>query len=167
MSRLQLTATKAGATAKADPLRFARADGSSCELDMPRQGVLPHDLIHFVVESGLALRGGFLSLIAGGAQAGFAMSAAHEPLHPAASQLAQQAEALVEALQTQLWAGSFDSEAFVYGAQTAAAARGIPAWPGLANSEGLAVFEAALTLQRAWQDLPVGQALQLTFTPPT
>lgn len=54
-----LIATKRPPSEKSDLLRFIRQDSSVSEIEMPRQGVLPHDLVHFVVESGLKLSDGF------------------------------------------------------------------------------------------------------------
>jgi hypothetical protein len=124
---MKLIATKRPPSEKLDRLQYLRDDGSSCECAMPRQGVLPHDLIHFVVESALALRNGFLSLVARGGNAVFVMECTHDRNNREVEIQAVQAEAIVEALQTQLWAGDFDREAFVYGAQMAAQSRGVPA----------------------------------------
>lgn len=162
---LRLLATKAAPTAKSDALRFVRADGTECAVAMPRQGVLPHDLLHWVVESGLALPGGFLSLVAAGAAADFAMTTAHDPRSPQATAQALQAESLVEALQTQLWSGAFDDAAFAYGAQTAAEARGITPWPGLQPGHGERLFAEAQALHLRWLALPPGATLQLDFEP--
>jgi hypothetical protein len=40
--------------------RLGRND-SETTTAMPRQGILPHDLVHYVVESGLGWRHGFLA----------------------------------------------------------------------------------------------------------
>ena len=52
---MRLIATKLGPTDKSDSLTFLRSDGSSARIPLPRQGILPHDLVHFVVESALPL----------------------------------------------------------------------------------------------------------------
>ena len=53
---MKLIAEKKGPRDKADLLRFVRRDGSTSQCALPRQGTLPHDLIHYVVESRLPLR---------------------------------------------------------------------------------------------------------------
>jgi len=65
---MKLVATKPGQCGRLDRLAFVRADGSRSEIDMPRQGVVPHDFVHFAVEQGLGRCGGFLSLQANGAE---------------------------------------------------------------------------------------------------
>ena len=42
---MKLIAEKLGKTDKLDRLRYERDNGSSTETAMPRQGILPHDLI--------------------------------------------------------------------------------------------------------------------------
>jgi hypothetical protein len=130
---------------------------------MPRQGVLPHDLVHYVVEDGLALRGGFLGLVAQGADAGFVMEMTHHPEKRDAELEAIHVEAMVEALQTQLWAGVFDQEAFAYGLQTAAVARGVS--PPELPQEDLCqmLFQRAVELNNKWTLVQVYSAMELHF----
>jgi len=52
--------TKNAPSAKADTLTCIRADGTSTTGPMPKQGVLPHDAIHYVVENTLGWREAFL-----------------------------------------------------------------------------------------------------------
>jgi hypothetical protein len=165
LQRMKLLAIKGAASAKSDTLRFVRADGSASEIDMPRQGVLAHDLVHYVVESGLGLGDGFLSLVAAGADARFVMALTHDVGRAQVERGAVQAEAIVEALQTQLWSGAFDVEAFAYGVRMAAEARGIEP-PGLPGPERCAaLFEHARRLHAHWVALaPFGQ-MALVFAP--
>ena len=107
---MKLVAHKRPASEKLDRLEYVRDDGTRSAIDMPRQGILPHDLIHYVVEQGFALRDGFLSLVAAGGDARYVMEMAHDAGNRDRAARAVQAEALVEALQTQLWAGAFDRE---------------------------------------------------------
>ena len=76
---MQLIATKRPAAEKYDRLNFVRDDGSSAAIDMPRQGILPHDLLHYLLETGLGLCGGFLSLVAAGQDARYVMELVHAP----------------------------------------------------------------------------------------
>ena len=88
---------------------------------MPRQGILPHDLVHYVVESGLGWRHGFLGLIGAGHDIGWTMEQTHDPSNAANRAVTDQAihaEAVVESLQAQLWSGAFD-EALDAGFQVA------------------------------------------------
>jgi hypothetical protein len=157
---VKLIAHKRPANEKLDGLEYVRADGSRCTIEMPRQGILPHDLIHYVVEQGLGLREGFLSLVAAGGDARFVMEMTHDARGAAR---AVQAEALVEALQTQLWAGAFEREAFEYGVQTAAAARKVAA-PAL-DRDASALFDRARELAQQWAQVPPHGMLTLEFQP--
>ena len=164
---MKLIATRLGTHAKADRLQYIRDDGSACENPMPRQGILPHDLVHFIVESRLQLRNGFLALVAGGADPDFATQMAHDAGNQYARSEAIQAEAIVEALQTQLWNGSFDAEAFAYGVQSASAARGIePAVLPLERVESL-LYASAMELDRQWLQVPAHGSIELSFLPAT
>jgi len=162
---MKIIASKRSALAKTDQLQLVRKDGSDCSIDMPRQGILPHDLLHVVVESGFALPGGFLSLVASGMAASFAMERSHAP------SMVQQheaglAEAMVEAMQTQLWSGQYNHSAFEYGIQTAATMRSIEQVVTPSESDALAVYEQAIALNVRWTNLAEGQTLVVDFLPP-
>ena len=120
---VKLIAEKLGKTDKYDRLRFVRSDGSQSKISMPRQGTLPHDLVHYVVESALPLKHGFLSLVAAGADALFVMDTVHDRESPAIEADAVQAEAVVEALQTQLWTDTFEMDDFLEGRDSLRRAR--------------------------------------------
>jgi hypothetical protein len=160
---MKLIAEKLGKADKADRLRFLRADGTQTQAAMPRQGTLPHDLLHYVVESALRLEHGFLGMIAAGADAGFVMQAVHDRNSAAPGIEAIQAEAVVEALQTQLWAGAFDPEAFLDGAASASAARGKPAFDFTGVDPRIVLYAAALALLERWNAVPFHGSLELGF----
>jgi hypothetical protein len=75
---------------------------------------------------------------------------------------AVQAEAVVEALQTQLWSGEFDTEAFLEGARLASAARNKPAFDFVAIDPRI-LYDRALDLLERWQRVPFHQAIELEF----
>ncbi|HEY6893522.1 MAG TPA: hypothetical protein VI258_05105 [Rhodanobacteraceae bacterium] len=160
---MKMIAEKLGKADRYDRLRFIRADASEATISMPRQGTLPHDLIHYVVESALPLRHGFLSLVAGGADPSFAMDIVHDATRVDVELEAIQAEAVVEALQTQLWGGAFDLDAFRYAVDSATAARGRPSFDFSATSPERALYEPALALLERWQQVPFHQTLELDF----
>lgn len=162
---MRLIAEKLGKNEKSDRLKCQRADGSQTQSAMPRQGTLPHDLVHYVVESALPLRHGFLSQVAAGAEAAFVMQALHDKTRAVVDTEAVQAEAVVEALQAQLWSGAFDPEAFLHGVRSACAARGQPPFEFAGENIGAVLYETALELDRRWQRLPYFQSLSLEFSP--
>lgn len=162
---MQLIAEKKSQTDKYDRLRFVRADGSSTECQMPRQGILPHDLIHYVVESALPLQHGFLSQLARGAEAQFVMEAVHDPRNQEVETEAVQAEAIVEGLQSQLWSGAFDRDYFMDGATTACTARGKTPFDFSRVAQDLpeTLFQRALELNQRWLAVPFYGSLELSF----
>jgi hypothetical protein len=83
---MKLIAVKQGKTDKYDLLRCVRHDGTTASAPMPRQGILPHDLMHYVVESALRYRHGFLGLIAAGAHIEAVMVDLHDPANREAAE---------------------------------------------------------------------------------
>lgn len=158
---MNLIATKSARTDKYDQLRCVRRDGSETSTIMPRQGVLPHDLIHFVVESALDYRQGFLGLIAKGADISFAMEQAHDIGNAALADQATHAEAIVESLQAQVWSGAFDEEMFSAGLEGACAMRSRP-MPDLGRIDPkTALYDGVIALSERWQQVPFHGSLEL------
>jgi hypothetical protein len=163
MSGMQLIAHKLGKSDKLDRLTYRRADGSMTEAVMPRQGILPHDLIHYVVESGLGLRHGFTGMVARGANVTFAMETTHDPAGKDVQTEAIQVEAIVEALQSQLWSGQFDNADFLEGVRTACLMHDRPAFVFSEADAGQRLFDAVLALDAEWQAIPFHGSLTLQF----
>jgi hypothetical protein len=161
---MQLIAQKLGKSDKLDRLSYLRADGSSTETRMPRQGTLPHDLIHFVVESGLGLKNGFTGLVARGASAAFVMETTHDPIGKDGETEAIQVEAIVEALQAQLWSGQFDAADFLEGVRSACMARERPAFVFADPDAGRRLYDQVLALDATWQAVPFHGSLTLAFS---
>ena len=161
--RMELIAEKLGKTDKLDRLRYVRADGSFTACSMPRQGILPHDLIHYVVESQLQLSNGFTGLIAQGAEAAFATQLSHGLAEKMAGAEAIQVEAMVEALQTQLWAGQFSMEDFVEGVRTACHARDQSTFDFSDTDIPPRLFEKVRELNMQWAAVPYYGSLTLQF----
>jgi hypothetical protein len=157
---MKLTAIRQGPRDKYDWLRCIRRDGSDTSTMMPRQGILPHDLLHYVVESALGWRQGFFGMVASGADIAWTMEQTHAPANRSASDQAIHAEALVESLQAQLWSGGFDDAAFIDGVRAACEARGRGV-PVLAPQAGTGLFGQALALNARWQQIPFHGTLEL------
>ena len=160
---MKLIAEKLGKSDKLDRLRYVRDDGSTTETAMPRQGTLPHDLIHYVVESGLGLKNGFTGLVARGANATFAMETTHDPAGKDVETEAIQVEAIVEALQTQLWSGQFNTDDFAEGVRTACLFRERPTFAFTDPAAGQRLFDQVLALNAEWMAVPFHGALTLEF----
>ena len=165
---MKLIATRRSRTDKVDDLRCVRRDGSATGCPMPRQGILPHDLVHYVVESTLGWRHAFYGMIAAGADIGPAMEQAHDASDAGNAALADQAihaEAVVESLQAQLWAAgsdrdAFDPAMFDEGVRSACAGRGRSV-PALPPDTGRRLFDAVLALDARWRQVPWHGALEL------
>lgn len=155
---LRLVAIKGRPNDRRDRLRYVRNDGSSVEIDMPRQGILPHDLVHALVEDGLGLTGGFMARVACGASPDFMESLSSDPSPDLGI-----AESTVEAMQAQLSQGHFDGDAFAYGWVTACESRGISGVSKPDLGRARAVFDAALALNERWRAVPPTQTLEVVF----
>ncbi|MES2069565.1 MAG: hypothetical protein V4488_04405 [Pseudomonadota bacterium] len=158
---MKIIATKQNRSDKYDLLRCVRQDGSAATAKMPRQGVLPHDLIHYVVESALLYEHGFLGLIAQGADFAYVMEQTHGLPNKEVAEQAIHAEAIVESLQAQLWAGSFDTQQFLDGLAGACTMRqrSIPNLGTLDLHEDL--YQRVVELGQRWQELPYYGSLEL------
>lgn len=135
---------------KYDLVHIRHADRSE-SIDCPKQGIIPHDMVHYAVEHTLQLRG-FLGRVRNGEAADLSMRA--EPESDAV-------ERLVEIFQGDAWSGSAtatDDMLALY--QVACAARKCPPLQ-VTPADILAVRQAIATLTAQWQALPVGQALHL------
>jgi hypothetical protein len=87
---------------KTDKVEFKSSDRVLTKIENPKQGILPHDFIHAIIESQLGVRG-FTDLIFAGQNVEFAMSADSE---------AWLSESMVEAIQGMLWSGQMDLDPF-------------------------------------------------------
>ncbi|WP_303785244.1 hypothetical protein [Sandarakinorhabdus limnophila] len=89
---MKLTFTKGAG--KFDRLDIVAADGPRPPIDCPKQGIIPHDMVHWAVES-TAETAGFLHLIADGGDGGFRTGIE--------DRTAQSVERLVEMFQGEGW----------------------------------------------------------------
>jgi len=147
---MQLTFTKRHG--KYDDLRIDRPDGSSETIQCPKQGIIPHDMVHYAVESGLA-HGGFLGLVADGKAAEFTTAGGDSE---------EAIERLVESFQAELWGGRVPTEELLCTYELACDARGHPAAP--VSAEDVARIRDRLDdLTARWAEVPVNGSLTLEF----
>jgi hypothetical protein len=137
---------------KTDHLEIRRTDGSVAHIDCPKQRIIPHDMVHYAVESVLTARG-FLGRVHAGEAAAFTMGSADE---------SDGVERLVEAMQGEAWSGTSDSAAVIDLYSVTCEARGCPM---LAIDEaGIdAIRHAINDLTVRWEAVPVGGVLVLNF----
>jgi hypothetical protein len=153
---MQLIFTKGAG--KSDRLDIVTAAGPQPAIDCPKQGIIPHDMVHFAVESEVATLG-FLGGIAAGGAAGFT-AGADDPHHRAI-------ERLVETVQAEAWGGApvADGE-FLALYEVTCDARGDA--PLALDAATIAAIRARLAdLTARWQAVPVGGSLSLTLGAPT
>ena len=147
---MRLTFTKRNG--KYDDLRVER-DGQSPEtIHCPKQGIIPHDMIHYAVESEVAERG-FLSLVADGQTADFQIMG---------NATSEAVERLVETFQAEMWGGRVQAEELIAVYDQACAVRGHATAP--ITPSDVALIRARIDeLSRQWAALPVGGSLSLAF----
>lgn len=155
--------TKNPPAAAADTLTCVRPDGSTTTAGMPRQGILPHDAFHFVIETTLGWHDAFFGHVARGA----ALAEVTAKLHGDAggwSKITQalQAEALVDCLQTGQWGGVADPAAFAQDLILGCRRRGV-APPDITPEEIDRVRMALREFGAAWRPLAPGGSLERTF----
>ena len=109
---MRITITKG---AREDRIDAVRPDGSCASTTFPHKGPIPHDAVHFFVESELGISDGFWGLVAAGrhpeevqdiAKAGGHASAGRAEVPDAAIVRMIQAERTVECFEADLWGGS-------------------------------------------------------------
>lgn len=157
---MKLVFTKSGGSnpAKYDRLDMVTDTGPLAPIDCPKQGIIPHDMVHFAVESEVATLG-FLGLAAAGGDTGFA--AGNQDAH------ARAIERLVETVQAEAWGGAPVSDAdFIALYNLTCEARGDT--PLALDAAAIAGIRARLAdLTARWQVVKPGSTLELILSAPT
>jgi hypothetical protein len=149
--------------AATDVLSCVFSDGSTLNGVMLRQGVLPHEAFHFVVERTLGWHDGFFGQVAQGAQPDHVAAKLHDPNIDRAKNIqALQSEALIECLQSEQWGGAVDPATFAHQLILSCRRRGVPP-PDITPEEIAAVRTGLREFGAAWRPLPVGATLERTF----
>ncbi|OYQ32029.1 hypothetical protein CHU93_03775 [Sandarakinorhabdus cyanobacteriorum] len=149
---MKLTFTKGAG--KYDRLEIIAADGPRPGIDCPKQGIIPHDMVHFAVEAEVTTPG-FLGLIAAGGDGGFRLG-----LDDAQ---AQSVERLVEMFQGEGWSGGPMADAdFIALYQVTCEERGDTPLP-ISGATIAAIRARIADLTAQWAAVPVGGKLVLTL----
>ena len=139
---------------KLDRLEIMAVDGPRPPIDCPKQGIIPHDMVHFAVEDEVTTPG-FLGLIAGGCDGGFRLG-----LDDAA---AQSVERLVEMFQGEGWSGGPMADAdFIALYRVTCEERGDTPLP-ISGATIAAIRARIADLTAQWAAVPVGGSLVLTL----
>lgn len=146
---MRLTFTKGAG--KFDALVVER-DGMAAErIDCPKQGIIPHDMVHYAVEHELGR--GFLALVAGGAAAAFTTMG---------GEAEEAIERLVECFQAELWGGRVPADELLASYAHACDARGHGVLPVTA-AEVEAIRASLDRLGSEWAAVPVGGSLVMAL----
>lgn len=137
---------------KFDELTIVREGGGAEAVHCPKQGILPHEMVHYAVESVLAHRG-FLSLVRDGESADFATRGGDAE---------DSIERLVEAFQAEMWGGRVTAADLLDTYVHACAARGHPCAP-VTPADVEAIRGRLDELTPAWSALGIDAALTLQF----
>ena len=155
--------TKGPAAATSDQLTCIRPDGRSTQCDLPRQGILPHEAFHFVIESTL----GWHDALFGELARGGTLEAVTARLHGRQIEWTKdvqgrQTEALVECLEAEQWGGASDPVTFVEKLVVACRRRGSPP-PDVTPEEIDLVRVRLREFGAAWRPLGPGESLERNF----
>ncbi|WP_449428160.1 hypothetical protein [Rhodanobacter umsongensis] len=148
---MQLLFTKG--SAKHDTMDVIRNGVLSKSIACPKQGIIPHDMVHYAVESMLHKRG-FIGRILDGETTSFQMMAASE---------SDGVERLVEVFQADGWSGwcSPTTDMLDLYQVTCSARQCEPL--AIQADDIEAVRQRIMELTAQWQLVPVGKTLALQF----
>ena len=148
---MELVFTKG--SGKFDRMDVVRGDGATERIDCPKQRIIPHDMVHYAVESTLEKRG-FLTRVREGARADFRMLPEAE---------SDGVERLVEVFQGDAWSGGGSAAGDMLDLYRVTCSE--RACPMLAVSEAdiTAIRARIAELTAQWEALPVGQSLALSL----
>lgn len=150
---MSLTLAFTKGAGRMDRLVVTHPDGRQEAIDAPKQRIVPHDMVHFAIESVLDARG-FLGRVAEGEAADFTMSAEAE---------SDGVERLVEVFQGDGWSGGQTLPAEMIALyRVTCDARGCP--PLAIDETAIIAIRARLAeLTAAWEAVKVGETLTLRF----
>lgn len=145
---MRLTFTKRDA--KYDDLLIERDGRAPERISNPKQRIIPHDMVHYGVESVLSHRG-FLSLVAKGDGAVFATTGGESE---------EAVERLVEAFQAEMWGGRVPAQELLAAYRIGCEARGHGAVP-VSEADVEAVRARLDELSAQWAVVPLNGSLEL------
>jgi len=155
-----------------DRLDMERADGSRASTRFPHKGPIPHDFVHYAVESELGFDRGFWGLVEAGhrpediqemAKAAGHASAKRAEMPAADFVSAIQAERIVEAFEADHWSGGAGDPAGVtYMAQAGCAQSLVPP-PAMDDSAVTRIRDRIANFSARWAALGPGETIVLEW----
>jgi len=148
---MQLIFTKG--SGKYDRMDVVRPGHDIESIQCPKQRIIPHDMVHYAVESTLQKRG-FLGRVRDGEASNFQMQAETE---------SDSVERLVEVIQGDAWSGSNSKpEDMLDLYQVTCSARGCPCLP-ITEADIESIRECIADLTQQWDTVAVGSTLVIEF----
>ncbi len=149
---------------KQDWLECWRDNGSSTQWPMPKQGILPHDFVHYIVEDTLNLKRGFYGIMANAV----VIPKSSPPWDVAEFMLgdsmeALQAESLVECFQAELWNENQPGENFQDMLQVTCEKREIPTPQEITEADLDQVRVRLHHFRHRWEALGIGESIEVQF----
>jgi hypothetical protein len=167
---MRITITKGE---RSDRIDVLRKDLSEVGTTFPHKGPVPHDAVHFFVESGLGIADGFWGMVSAGRHpeeiAGIAKAAGHASAKRAGAPDPSivpilQAERTVECFEADLWGGSRgDIETLRQVIAAGCAQSNVPA-PDVADSAIAEIRTRLIGLREQWSSIPDGGSITLEWT---
>ena len=166
---MRITITKGE---REDEIEAVRADGSSVRTSFPHKGPIPHDAVHFYVESSLSIRDGFWGMIAAGrhpeevqeiAKAGGHASAKRGTVPQTSIVRLVQAERVVECFEADLWSGSCTSADTIRDAVAAGCAQSSVPQIEISDDAIAAIQSKLRDLAKQWPQTAQGERLVLDW----
>lgn len=166
---MRITITKGE---REDEIEAVRSDGSSVRTSFPHKGPIPHDAVHFYVESSLDLRDAFWGTVAAGrhpqevaefAKVGGHASAKRASVPDCSIVRLVQAERIVECFEADLWSGGATNPATIRDVIAAGCAQSLV--PSIdVSDEAIASIRSSLAdLGRRWPSAKAGECLVLEW----
>ena len=147
---MQLTFTKG--TGTSDYLHIERSTLPLETIECPKQGIIPHDMIHFAVESTVPYEG-FLSLLLKCKPASFSMDG---------NEVASAIERLVETIQAEMWGGRVAATDLISMYEHGCRASGHAVAP--VSPAQIEIIRASIDeLSAAWVSIPLKGELTVIF----
>jgi hypothetical protein len=138
---------------KFDRMEVVRDESATERIDCPKQRIIPHDMVHYAVESTLEKRG-FLTRVREGAPADFRMLPEAE---------SDGVERLVEVFQGDAWSGGDSAAADMLDLYRVTCAERACPMLAVAETDMDAIRARIAELTAQWDALPVGQSLALSM----
>jgi hypothetical protein len=157
---------------RSDRIDAQRPDGSNVSTSFPHKGPIPHDAVHFFVESELGIADGFWGLVASGRHpeeiAAIAKAAGHASAKRASAPDDSivgivQAERAVECFEADLWSGGEGDCDTLRDMVAAGCAQSLVPAIGLEDAAISRIRDGLADLRSRWAEIGGGESIVLEW----